>query len=1342
MAKNKKSTRNFANPDDVITGRIRLDARELVALIHHVNPTGLGLDRHETTRRYQVKSRLQSLLITRFSDDIDAVPEPNEPGVVALRHLPLDLDACHAVLTELDEDARSLVQHLLDTRDDTREDETNVSKNKKSSSYITRQLDDHALPNPNHFNVSRFLGEGHAALESYDYETARQCFEAAFEESRGGTEAALALLTLLVEQLGVDEEALGLEEKLDATAMDDRAVRTLLAVAAARQGDRARVIRFIETRGMKAPAHQVADIFIQLSKHALTQGDLEQAAKDLARVKDVLSTHPELNAMVESLAKARTTARGPEEAELNRVFIAGNVPDAENRARTLLARFPESEVARRILRVIDEQKKIALTQEQLNEAHAAFENGHELRAMSLFQSALAMGLPPADAALARAQIVIIENNARTRTEEPRIVETLRLLQSENLGEGLSAYARLPESSRRKVAAQVTSSRLTWLDELCPAEESGKVIAAVAAVLALDRAANSMASNPSTALELIAAHEKMLSGFGPAEDVRDTARKAWTEQQRIVAKKRLELARSVFAAGDPQQAQRISSDIAPKYLSDEETSALAELQARIQEAIERRALYAAIEQHKQSDPVRALRITRRLAQHAENDETERIRGMSADLKARTRQAFSVHIEEASTHAPGNANWHNLADARILPKWKFEALMPDPQGGPDDLLLVLPQAKAEWIFVRIVEVSTGRTRRRIRFRTPTTLDPIHFALRQGHLLFVGRFGGLLEMNVDDWSISQWSSSILRPVESITRTTPDPLLPEFVVPDVTIEDAAISSDGRYLWICVLYGRYTRENRNRIGHIFDLDGVHPVRDIRPTGGARIHCRSVPGLEQPTMALVDDVDERSVQRTTFFDPRGRIIEHLSVPLTIDPATLTACPDGKRILASMSDPDGPLDPKLVGWGFIEIGVGSVSPLQFFPNLTAVYHATAATSRESGMNFLLFCSLTGNELIGMQQTDTGLEIVYRVLVPRYSALIAAHDGRQAILLIVDDNGHEIVRLGKTAPQLGKITNANPFRLPKMPMGSLFAAHFNCHRAVGARSVAVTEIENELRKHGKTRYREVLRAAWKRFEADELLLFEEALTRLREPSIAGDLIGRLSHKFPNHPRIRLSMARTLANTSKWSEVLERLDGIDISELDKAGAKHFYHLRGIALMMMNDSEGAIAEFDRSLTYQEGDCEPDELLALCVPVTDTSRSWDNEILVMRDYLACIVTADAALERADLTAAKRAIDVPLIWEANEVQGTARLAETCLRFWEQGLTHDSFHMALALVGFCELFATRRTITRREVPVPNTSWNDDKLGDLSRRARLWIDEVFSVGRENRELVRNSGTSENK
>src|SRR3990172_6479052 len=92
----------------------RVRAPELVKLIHEVNPTDLGLPPAVERRRYALKSRLQSLLLREFPDEIVVAPVSGQDGVVALHYRPHDRDACHAVVSELEDDARSFVRLQLD----------------------------------------------------------------------------------------------------------------------------------------------------------------------------------------------------------------------------------------------------------------------------------------------------------------------------------------------------------------------------------------------------------------------------------------------------------------------------------------------------------------------------------------------------------------------------------------------------------------------------------------------------------------------------------------------------------------------------------------------------------------------------------------------------------------------------------------------------------------------------------------------------------------------------------------------------------------------------------------------------------------------------------------------------------------------------------------------------------------------------------------------------------------------------------------------------------------------------------------------------------------------------
>jgi hypothetical protein len=99
---------------DVLAGRVRPTAVELLDLIHRVNPTGRDLPAREAELRYAQKARLQSLLLRSFAGEIAVVPDPEREGTVSLVHRGRGRDACHAVIAELDEDARAWVQLQVD----------------------------------------------------------------------------------------------------------------------------------------------------------------------------------------------------------------------------------------------------------------------------------------------------------------------------------------------------------------------------------------------------------------------------------------------------------------------------------------------------------------------------------------------------------------------------------------------------------------------------------------------------------------------------------------------------------------------------------------------------------------------------------------------------------------------------------------------------------------------------------------------------------------------------------------------------------------------------------------------------------------------------------------------------------------------------------------------------------------------------------------------------------------------------------------------------------------------------------------------------------------------------
>jgi hypothetical protein len=140
--------------------------------------TGTGLPRAETTRRYQLKNRLRSLLVRRFGDE-HLIVRPGDDGTVSLDHRSGSRDACHAVVDELEPDARSWVRLRLDlAASPAVEDDAGTTIDGRAT----------ATGEP---SVEALVGRARRAVQEYDYEAAERDLTQAFAASGGATTVAL-----------------------------------------------------------------------------------------------------------------------------------------------------------------------------------------------------------------------------------------------------------------------------------------------------------------------------------------------------------------------------------------------------------------------------------------------------------------------------------------------------------------------------------------------------------------------------------------------------------------------------------------------------------------------------------------------------------------------------------------------------------------------------------------------------------------------------------------------------------------------------------------------------------------------------------------------------------------------------------------------------------------------------------------------------------------------------------------------------------------------------------------------------------------------------------------------
>src|SRR5262249_43458042 len=159
--------------------------------------------------------------------------------------------------------------------------------------------------------------------------------------------------------MAADDEALAIGGRLPAATLADPRVGLLLALAAARAGDDARAIRHLERAGHAERTHEprVAEVLVLLARRALAAGDVERASRHVGRPGAGDRAHPDRRALADGIAAARAAERAPREARLSALLAEGRDTDALAEAEAILARWPESEPARRAARQIEERQR-------------------------------------------------------------------------------------------------------------------------------------------------------------------------------------------------------------------------------------------------------------------------------------------------------------------------------------------------------------------------------------------------------------------------------------------------------------------------------------------------------------------------------------------------------------------------------------------------------------------------------------------------------------------------------------------------------------------------------------------------------------------------------------------------------------------------------------------------------------------------------------------------------------------------------------------------------------------------------------------------------------------------
>lgn len=992
-----RTRRAFEEAQDVVAGRSRPSVRELFDLIHAINPTARVDERGrgaQTARDYQLKARLQSLLVRRHGDELRVRLE--DDGTIAIAHRYSNRDACHAQLDTLDDDARAWVRWQLDTSEEAPGSSTHGAR---APAMRSERGDGHELEPGVADDGSDPLERGRQALAEYDFELAVSLFREALAES-GGVEPARALLEVLVDSLAQDAEALALEAVLDAEARADDEVRSLLGLAAARIGEAERAHQWLK----RAKGPRCADAWSVLARAAIAAGALEDAERAAHALEALDGGHPELAELRAAMSARRAELRRPDEEALAAAVAAGDDDAAEERARAILARWPDSAVAGRTLAAITERRRARSGESHRQAAREALDRGDLAAAREQVQRAMGLGV---DARELLGRIDEAEAEARALHDAARVDDVCAALR-EDERRGLARFLDLPSALRaRVIAGVVDSAGVRWLDELAPADRSklreperGAVVDAVLAFREAREAAD--AGDPERALERLDRHAE-LERLREARALRARARDAVTTRRAQAAATALEAAEFAWDAGDATTA------------------------ARLVEELDRRALPPELR-------TRADRLADVIARRGEREKRmQRIEQLlaSGELIA-ARRELELLMSDAEHDPPWAEARLETARAGLRDRWHVRTSIRTPWG-PRELgeligrlpLFEMPQAWASadghvvlaavherHLFIAAFEV--GRDRAIVHHvETPAPLGRHAVRVLDGDRMWIAGETHVLQLDWRTAEIVRWES-----------------LRAFVGEGALIERLFVSPAARTLWI------ETRQDREWSTRIIDLERWSVVRTL---AGSKLFV-SIPGDEPLFAAFERDVGAvfyggRGGTAGALFELRGRRVSELA-----------RHPDHAGYIAAASRPDVDDDLSL-----FEVVPGRPASGQVLEDSDPEAPSTLVSRRGHGRAYAYSVGSNGPTLAALRTGVGGLEITTRVRAPY--ELTFAHDPTSRRVFVVWDtaDGAHVSELCEELPSFGE-------GLAREALPSV-APYFMCASTGRERFVSVTRAVQE-------------------------------------------------------------------------------------------------------------------------------------------------------------------------------------------------------------------------------------------------------------------------------------------
>lgn len=1158
--KGKRGRAALPSAEEVLSGRVRVSFTQCFALINAVNPTGEDIDEASKLARYATKTKLIDYLIRTHQGDLEVERDANDADVVSIRRRAHPADACHAVILELDDDARSWVRAQLD-----------------AASWVDNEAPADVVKEATQHEGSA-LDRARAALAEYDYEAAKQLFESA--AATGSREAVEQLIELNVDLLAADEDALRVAKRIDPARMSAQ-TRCLLGIAAARLERDKDAMRWIEHND----SVRVGEVLATLTGTALRAGDLDASQDRLRILRERCPGHEAIIQLEDGVAALRSESRAPAERTIVELYDSGDLDSAESEARALLTRWPNSEVARRIVRDVSTRRREIERGRLVANANEAISQDNLHRAIELLTLAKSVGATDVDSRIDELRATVAVSDARAR-----VVRVLTHLADGGVQLALQTYATLAAEDRDAVRRVDDAEIFTHVESLLALRSRSKPAEIAAACMSVMKAEGALGRGDDRAAEIaLAPHVSLLLRGVSTRAVVEAVRRASTVRSSAHATEKLEAAEQAVFAGDYATAQAALQQVEaiPRDLADRAASVTHQV-----------TLGSAIERHTQS----YRRAVTQFAFFEALGAIDELIGLTSDDEQRSWQEARERTE-ASLFAA----WRLL----VVNECTQDILTDDLDPGrwldhcrrlltPDSEYAFFVDAWSRWLFVRKLDVATNSVVEAVSMRTPAPMTEADAWLDGDTLIIVGGRVHYLRLCTRTWAITQWQSQ-----------------PTHVGADVRVDMLKALPRTRFAWL----ETSTIGAHEPSGRLLDLERGRVHReisnavDVVPLGG--------------NGDFVAIGDGRASARFTADGKRAERLEFGDVIAAV------TNPRGDGLVAACQiDPDASGDDRL---HLVTVDAArAIRQTLCVDDASVSSRLHLAATSAAGLVALLWRSDSGSfQIRTWHASRDGLEPAWSTDAPSATCFLSDLDGHHLVAAASTTAGLQIEPVRSGALRFDE--GVHNVRFPRYP------PTYACSDIPGAQRARRLALAARVKGWSRSHYDHWMEEQGMSFTHDpehmmaSIMLGPSDLALTRAPN--QELMDLAVKLHPRHGGLARIKADSLVYRRKWEEVIELLSPFEAAPESTGHPRHALHLLATAHLYQGEFHTAKRLFERARNYG-GPCELDkwvELAALLAKPVDDDTSAPTAAHVLGALRAC----SDALDEGDLATARRILDRP-----------------------------------------------------------------------------------------------------